>query len=101
MIFKNEASIGKRYFLSLCARRTFISISFFLNHTNIMYFFIRQLSLMAAMVSIVSAATLAATGTFEIVSPTPQAIYVAGQILPVIYTVNSDIVAQKGKHSVL
>ena len=56
---------------------------------------------MAAMVSIVSAATLAATGTFEIVSPTPQAIYVAGQILPVIYTVNSDIVAQKGKHSVL
>ncbi|CAM0136768.1 unnamed protein product [Umbelopsis sp. WA50703] len=50
---------------------------------------------MAAMVSIVSAASLAATGTFEIVSPTPQAIYVAGQILPVIYTVNSDIVAQK------
>ncbi|KAG2183602.1 hypothetical protein INT43_006608 [Umbelopsis isabellina] len=47
------------------------------------------------MVSIVSAGQLAATGTFEIVSPTPQSIYVAGQMLPVIYVVNSDIVANK------
>ncbi|KAJ2961127.1 hypothetical protein NQZ79_g3640 [Umbelopsis isabellina] len=60
-----------------------------------MYFFIRQLSLLAAMVSIVSAGQLAVTGTFEIVSPTPQSIYVAGQMLPVIYVVNSDIVANK------
>lgn len=62
-----------------------------------MFTVLRQISIVIALATVVRGSVTSVSGTFEIISPAPNAIFVAGQILPVIYSLSNDIVVSKCK----
>ncbi|KAH8549163.1 hypothetical protein BGW37DRAFT_530757 [Umbelopsis sp. PMI_123] len=58
-----------------------------------MYFTLRQISVLLTLATTVYGSVTSISGTFEILSPIPNSIYVAGQILPIIYAFSSSIAA--------
>ncbi|GAB5593604.1 hypothetical protein Unana1_08504 [Umbelopsis nana] len=60
-----------------------------------MFTVLRQISIVIALATVVRGSVTSISGTFEIISPAPNAIFVAGQILPVIYSLSNDIAVSK------
>ncbi|KAI8581769.1 hypothetical protein K450DRAFT_278842 [Umbelopsis ramanniana AG] len=60
-----------------------------------MYNILRQVSVVLVLATTAYGAVTSISGTFDILSPLPNSIYVAGQILPVVYSFSSSIAASQ------
>lgn len=84
----------------------FLSTSIFFSCPNfnipvaMMYNILRQVSVVLVLATSVYSSVTSISGTFEILSPLPNSIYVAGQVLPVVYSFSSSIAATQCKYRI-